>query len=173
MTLQDVFDLAKFFLSLKDNDGREEMLVKCCNLAYRSTAQGYLPLYFTETAALTDGELLLRDLSKDIVAIKSVTDKNGAEILYKLFVDRIKAGAPEIVITYAYLPEEVELPDELDYVGGKVDARLLAYGAAAEFCLIAGLYDDAAVWDARYALAVRAAQRPKSSLRLPARPWRA
>jgi len=159
MTLHDILILAKFYLNIKDPDNREEILLKCCNICYRFTAQNYLPLYYSETVAVNNGIVFFRDLEKNIITLKKVTKPDKAGARYTLHGDRIETPEPEIVIAYTYLPDETGLNDTLAYGGGRVDARLLALGAAAEFCLITGLYDDAAVFDARYNDAVRAAQR--------------
>jgi hypothetical protein len=172
MTLQDVYNLAAFYLKIPEGDDRAEMLKKCCNLIYRSTAQNFLPLEHKETVHTQGGVLFFKDLSRDIIFLKGVTG-GGMKISYKVFPDRIETAADPVTVRYTYLPAEVEGEGVLDYTGksGRVGARLLAFGAAAEFCLICGLYDDAAVWDARYNEAVRAAQRKDGETRIKGRKW--
>ena len=53
----------------------------------------------------------------------------------------------------------------------KIDARVIGYGIAAEYCIINGL-DDALLWDKRYKDALKRAARTVGERRVKRRVWR-
>ncbi|MDR3318718.1 MAG: hypothetical protein LBS99_04705 [Clostridiales bacterium] len=174
MKLSEVIALTAFYLKIKSYEADAErlsLLTKCANLVYRASAREYLPLYFTETAEVSEQAMQFRSLARNVIRIKSVTDETGIEVAYAIRPDCLATETGRIVVTYAYLPDEAGYEDELDYTDARVDVSLLAYGTAAEYCLINGLYEDAGIWDARYRAAVMSAARPRNGVKLPGRRW--
>ncbi|MBP5242834.1 MAG: hypothetical protein J6Z36_03995, partial [Clostridia bacterium] len=83
------------------------------------------------------------------VSVLAVTDERGNKLPYTIFPEYVKTVKGVVAITYTYAPENKAISGNSDY-GGRVSARLLAYGVASEYCLIAGLYDEALSWDKKY-----------------------
>ena len=55
--------------------------------------------------------------------------------------------------------------------GGKISARVIAYGVASEYCFLEMLYDDATLWESRYKNALLVASRKKGEIQLKKRGW--
>ncbi len=74
-------------------------------------------------------------------------------------------------VSYAFIPRDKEFFDDMDFAGTKASDRVFAYGAAAEFCLISGMYDDALMWERRYKDALLVATRKNTEVIMPRRRW--
>jgi hypothetical protein len=76
-----------------------------------------------------------------------------------------------VEVTYKVYPEKILLDGNAESFGGKISARILAYGVASEYCFLEMLYDDATLWETRYKNALLNAQRKKGELKLKKRGW--
>ncbi|MDR0856246.1 MAG: hypothetical protein LBM78_02420 [Clostridiales bacterium] len=173
MTLQTIMTEVARILRIDADDSRAALLPACCNLAVRQIAEQDFPLVMREEHAAPGGVLSFSDLSERIIRLKKVTDGAGNAVAYTLFPDRIE-GVPETVhIFYSFSPADVAPEDAVAYPAFAVSLSVFAYAAAAELCLLSGLYDEAAVYDARYRAAVTATARYRlGEVRLPSRAWR-
>ena len=147
------------------------LLVRCVNLAAKEIACDYLPLTHTQKIVCTDGVVPYAVFEKPLLEIKSWKNLKGAGMSYFTFSDRVEVRPGEYEVSYTFVPENKEFFDELDFGGTKITDRVLAYGAAAEFCLISGLYDDALIWERRYKDALTVAARRTETTFLPRRRW--
>ena len=145
------------------------ILLRCLNLTVNEAATEYFPLKRTETVE-SNGRIAFSALSRppvDIYAVKI----GGASAAFKLYPSELITHAGTAEVTYSYLPEKAELFSEIEYEEGKLTARVLAYGTAAQYSLICALYEEALMWDRRYKNSITAAQRTVHAVRLPQRRW--
>ena len=84
----------------------------------------------------------------------------------------LEAEGIRITVRYMYCPVKKTISDESDYSGYPVGERLMSYGAAAEYCLIEGAFEDSENWEKRYRDEI-ARHRPyeKAEGYIPARKW--
>ena len=97
--------------------------------------------------------------------------EDGSSVSYKSYFDRITLAAPgKYTIEYSYAPGTLDVEDDSPY-SERVPARVLAYGAACEYCIISGMTDEAVLWDKRFKDALGIAALKKSEKRVPKRRW--
>lgn len=190
MEMKEILALAAFYLSMEDvaelpylksgyvsdtfpqNTPAEIMLAKlllCANLVRAEIASDYFPLIAREKITAADGRIAPSSLAKRLVDVKKITRK-GKNIRFRVYQGAIETVSGEVEIEYSYLPGEAKLSEDSGFPD-KVGARLIACGTAAEYCLIAGLFEEAAVWDKRFKDSLLAAQRKKSEIRVKPRIW--
>ncbi len=145
-------------------------LIRCFNHVENELALDYLPLLCEEELETETGAVYYSELQRAAVRVLAVTDGWGEEIPFTLFPEYVKTGAGKIRIRYSYTPEEKFISDESDFLL-YATKRLFGYGMAAEYCIMSGLYEDAAVWDKKYKDAIKAAYRLKSPKKLRSRRW--
>ena len=186
MKVKEIVSLALVFLDKEDlldfkPFGEEEVipelegkeidhLLKCFNLVYNEVATAYLPLLKEEKVVFKNGVLPFDGLSKSLIEVKKLFS-NGKNIKYKIFEDGIHANVKEAVITYSYLPDELGFESDVFLFGGKLPYRVLAYGLCFEYSVLAGLFDDANLWEGRYKDGLKLACSKKSDIVIPARRW--
>ena len=147
-------------------------LIKCLNLAYIEVAEDYVPLLCKEKLILDGGKLNFSSLTKTLVDVVSLKDKNGFKIKYKSFPTYLQTNESEAEITYKYKPEDLtSLTSTVESFAGKVSEKLLAFGTLMEYCFILGLYEDAEIWEKRFKDALLVRSRKKSGIKLPSRRW--
>ncbi|MBQ9117926.1 MAG: hypothetical protein IJY11_01845 [Clostridia bacterium] len=146
-------------------------LLRCFNLVETELAVDYLPLKTQEEVETDTGAVPYLTLSKRAVQIVKVTDEWGLAIRFQLFGDYFKAQVGRLKVTYTYAPEPKGLEGETDFQS-LVSYRLFAYGMAAEYCLKAGLYEEAEVWDKKYKSAITAAYKKTPCRLVRRRVWR-
>ncbi|MBQ8374914.1 MAG: hypothetical protein IJX98_04995 [Clostridia bacterium] len=165
-------DLVEGYFSSGSEDGKKavDALVGCYNLVESELAIDYLPLVCEDEVKTDTGAVYFTKLRKNASRILSVCDQNGNAVEWKLFPEYILAQAGKLVVRYAYAPTEKNLDDDGEYQS-VASVRLFAYGVAAEYCLIAGLYEESAVWENKYRAAIQAAYKAKPSKVMKARRW--
>lgn len=115
----------------------------CVTAAATEIAVEYRPLVTRETT-VSNGTVYFTALSKPPVTVYAVT-LQGKRLPFRAFYDRIETeGKGTVTVEYAYRPT-FALRDECPF-----DARTVAYGAAAEYCLKNSLFEEAATWDAKF-----------------------
>ena len=186
MKVKDILELAIIFLDkeelldfspfgetavVPELEGKEiGYLKRCFNLVYNEVATGYLPILTTEEVKFENNILSYDSLSKSLFEIKKL-ENDGKNIKYSLLDTGIYAKTDRAIITYSYVPTEMDFSDDVFLFGGKLPARVLAYGVAMEYSLILGLHDDAELWESRYKNGLKLACSKKSEIRLPSRGW--
>ncbi len=160
------------YLENGDSVGQKdtERLLECFNLVENELALDYLPLYAEETLQSATGSIDFSALSKAAVRILQVTDEWGNSVKYRLFPDYLKTQPGKLLISYTYTPKRKELGEESDFVL-QASSRLFAYGMAAEYSLMTGRYEEAAIWDKKYKEAIDAAYRARPCERIKSRSW--
>lgn len=175
--LQTTLDCGAFALTAEESQIKQiidanddlKLLVRCANLVYKEVACDYLPLSTSETVFTEDGTVEYGSLSRQLLEVESITDEKGSKIKFNCFASCLSTSKGKVTITYNYVPRSAEFFDTLDYSNNKISDRILAYGTAAEFCLISGQGQDAVVWDKRYKDALVIACRKRGEIRMPAR----
>lgn len=151
-------------------EAEKKLLLRCANLVVSEVAAEYLPLKTVETLSSVDGRIEYSSFSKQPVEVCGVR-KKGEKCRYKMYPSKIITDAGEVEVCYSYLPRSIGIEEDLDFEEGRISPRILAYGTAAEYCIISGLHQEAGVWDKRYKDSLFGALRTGRSVRLPLRWW--
>lgn len=146
-------------------------LVRCFNLIYKEVSADYLPLMYDEKIKFAEGKFELSNLTQNILDIFKLYDDHENSISYKLFPDHIKANAEIANITYSFIPEDLNLDDEVLLFGGKILPQVLSYGIAREYCLISGDHKEADIWEKRFKDGIFVEMRRKSQIKIKPRRW--
>ena len=156
----------------EDEEGEKaaKALIRCFNVVENELALDYLPLCAEDTLASPTGRVLFSQLTYPAVRVISVKDESGNRVKFRLFPDCIKTQPGRIQVAYTYTPKEKTVKDSSDFVL-QTSKRLFSYGMASEYCLAAGLYEEAEIWDKKYKDAVEAAYRVSPSKVLKSRRW--
>lgn len=148
------------------------LLVKCLNLAYMEVASDYIPLLYKENITLEDGKLNFSGLTKTLIDVVSLKDKDGFRLKYKLFPSYLQTSENQVEITYSYQPTELtSVGSTIESFAGKISEKVLAFGTLMEYCFISGLYEDAEIWEKRFKDSLFVCSRKKSGMKLPSRRW--
>lgn len=183
MTVKEVIELAAQCLGREDlseavaslegePEGEVKALVRCFNLVENEVALDYFPLRKEETFTPQTRELPYLGFASAPVDILGVTDGAGRAVEFEARTMNIYLPAEydKVTVTYSYAPAQKEIDGVSDF-SGKVSARLLALGVAAEFCLTASRFSEAAMWDKRFRDALRAAGIIRRKLSMRSRRW--
>ncbi len=160
------------YLDGKGETGKREteVLLRCFNLVENEVALDYLPLYCEDEVDSETGFIAYSELTRPAVRVLGVADMWGNSAPFKLFPQYLKTQPGRVKIVYTYTPAEKTAEENSDFVL-QASPRLFAYGIAAEYCLAAGLYEEAAVWDKKYKDALTAAYRNRTSKVMRSRRW--
>lgn len=154
-----------------ENNRELKLLVRCVNLVAKEVACDYIPLLHTQTMTAVDGKILYPDFEKTLLEVRSVKDKKGENVRFFTLPDYIAVEDGCFEVSYAFIPSDKGFLDDMDFSGTKASDRVFAYGAAAEFCLVCGAYDEALMWERRYKDALMVATHKANQVILPARRW--
>ena len=158
----------------KESSLKEELLLflHCFNLVENEIALDYFPLKRRETLLPENGKLLYTQFSEAPVSVLKVTDTRAHGLPFEAFPTHldVKGYHGEVAVSYAYAPREKGIADDSD-LGGRISARLIAYGAAAEFLLATGRFSEAATFDKKYREALVAANNVRRRLLIRGRRW--
>ncbi len=163
----------RLFLAGEDSENGEKdtaLLLDCFQRVENELASDYLPLIEEEEMVTSTGIIPYEDFGRVMTRIYCVEDEWGKPLKYKRFFDRLQTQSGKVKIIYGYKPEGKGLEDTSDYYS-TVSERLFAYGIAAEYSLIIGETENAAIWDKKYKAAIEAAYRARPCKRLRARRW--
>lgn len=156
-----------------EGEGAEavETLVYCFNAVEDELARFYFPLKTKQTLSSYTSKYPFATFSYRPVRILSV-QSGGGDADYELFPGYIKTSATQITVEYEYSPPAKKLTDESSYDGYAVGERLVAYGAASEYCLINGEVQSANFFESRYRDEIdKARQKSVSGRHMPPRRW--
>lgn len=153
-------------------DNRElRLLIRCVNLVLKEVACDYIQLIHRQTMTAVEGKIDYGDFEKTLLEIKSVKNLNGEDVRYFALPDYVAVEDGVFEVSYAFVPQDKGFFDDVDFGGTKAGDRVFAYGAAAEFCLISGNYDEALMWERRYKDALTVATRKTTEVIMPRRRW--
>lgn len=185
MKLKDIVACALHFVGRKDVADRlageevaegecaeaAETMLYCVNAVEDELARCYFPLIYREEKAVSSGKIYFSELSRRPVKITGVR-KNGKPLPYELEPQYIQVNADCAEIEYWYTPEKREAEGESAFNGTEVGERLIAEGAASEYCLLNGESLASQVWERRYRESIDKAQRThRRKHGIPPRRW--
>ena len=147
-----------------------ESLLLCFNLVNQEIASDYLPFLTKENVEVKGDTIAFSDLSKRVINIYEVKDKFGFNLHFRIMSNYIKTNCKAKSVVYSFLPEKMQLEDEIEFFNG-LSARIYAYGVASEFLLVSGVSSDAEIWEERFKESLFMLSRKHGEHLLPKRRW--
>ena len=146
-------------------------LLTYLNAVLDELARGYFPLDTEEKMQSENGVYAFSDFLKAPSKINRVTDgQNPVE--WHIYPNYLHTSAKDITVFYEYLPQELKENDEFFYPVFAVSARLVEYGMAAEYFLVAGDGAGYSAWEEKYRDEIETLlSRSSVSGRIPPRRW--
>ncbi|MDE6850814.1 MAG: hypothetical protein K2J54_05770 [Clostridia bacterium] len=136
--------------SLTDEAARlKRALLTYLNAVLDELARGYFPLDTEEEMCSENGVYAFADFLKAPFKINRVTDGKNP-IGWHICPDYLLADAEKITVYYEYLPQQLSEDDEFFYPVFAVSPRLVQYGMAAEYFLVAGDGEGYNAWESKY-----------------------
>ena len=133
--------------------------------------RGYFPLDTEETMSSENGAYAFAGFLKAPFKINRVTDGQNV-IEWHISPDYLYADAKNIVVNYEYLPPVLSEDDDFFYPVFAVGPRLVEYGMAAEYFLVAGDGESYNAWESKYRAEIEMLlARSSVRERIPPRRW--
>lgn len=173
MILKDITTTAGVLLgwtSPYENHDDFATLERCANLVISEVCCEYAPPKFTQSVTPSNGIVTFSSLQKDILEFVSATDAYGNELVVKVYSDYIKVPLDTEYITYTYIPKRLTSLEQVPVGDRRITDRVFAYGAVAEYCLIAGRFDEAIKFNNKYIASLKNALFKKAGC-VPERSW--
>ena len=146
-------------------------LLTYLNAVLDELARGYFPLDTEEQMSSENGVYAFADFLKAPLKINRVTDGKNP-IGWHICPDYLHADAENITVYYEYLPPELSEEDEFFYPVFAVSPRLVEYGMAAEYFLVAGDGEGYNAWESKYREEIEMLlSRSSVKERIPPRRW--
>lgn len=149
---------------------RVNLYVDLANLVINELSSSYIPMKTKEKKSVSDGKIFYSSLKFNPVKILGVYDENGDRLSFEIRPEYLITEQCEVTVVYAYTPKSVGLNGEVGYDERDVSVSVLAYGVAAEFCLVQGRTDEAVTWRKRYSSGVEGFCMPENK-RIKRRGW--
>ncbi len=147
-----------------------DIMLRCFNLVNQEIASEYIPFLTNENISVKNSILNFSSLSKNLINVYSVKNRYGVNLKFKLFSNYIEIVGNASSITYSYLPDVLNIDDEVEKVRG-LTGRIYAYGVASEYLLIDGISEDAEIWEERFKQSLFVIGSKKGEHLLPKRGW--
>lgn len=161
-------------LYLKNGQGPGEIavnsLVRCFNLVENQLALDYFPLYAQDEVETQTGAIAFSELEKPPVRIVKVMDENGKSLPWTLFPTYLKTQVGKVSVRYSFTPSEKNINDASEFLL-HASVRMFSYGMASEYFAASGLFEEAAVWNAKYKDAIKAAYQQSPNKKIRSRRW--
>lgn len=144
-------------------------LLRFYDMTAEELACEYFPLEKTEEVN-SNGKIKISQLERTLVSLVGVYDENGNKLPYRLINGYIESEKGRVFIKYKYKPAPAKETDECPFSvmpGGYA----AAYSMASEYCLENGLISDAAIWQNKYAAAIKGRVAERRRLYIKARRW--
>ena len=147
------------------------LLVMCVNLVNNIIATDYIKLKETVSLHNTNGKIRYADITnRNILDIVSISDDYGNSLRFKSDYDGVITKKGKVKICYAFIPNSLNLDDEIDYKTHMTE-RVFSYGVLAEYFFVKGNFDDASIWDIRFKQALQSVRRSLKDVRVLKREW--
>ena len=149
----------------------QRALLTYLNAVLDELARGYFPLDTEEEMSSEDGVYSFASFLKAPVKINRVTDgKNPVE--WHIYPDYLRTDCKKITVYYEYLPPLLRVNDDFFYPVFAVSPRLVEYGMAAEYFLVAGDSEAYNAWESKYRSEIEMLlSRSSVKERIPPRRW--
>lgn len=165
LKLTDREDIAGSLAEGGPSAGEETEIVKtflfCYNAVEDELSKNGFPLVEEEQFTSVSGRVSFSSFRAPVVRILGV-QSDGRETAYTVSSLYLKAEATRFTVKYEHPPAKKSLTDDCEY-GEEIGERVLAYGTAAEYCLINGEIKFAEYWESRYGAEIAALRRREAS----------
>ncbi len=152
------------------DDADVKKLIAALNLITEELAEWNVTPEKQESLTSSDGKYYYSSFSVSPLRIKKV-EYEGAEIPFKAYADKITTKTEKITVTYSYLfPKITALTDDVK-VCDLIGERAVAYGIAAEYLLIAGLFGEAVTLRDRFEESVSSYMTTRKTPKIRKRSW--
>ena len=119
------------------------------NAVLDELARGYFPLDTEEEMSSENGVYAFADFLKAPLKINRVTEAQNP-VEWHISPNYLHAKAKKITVSYEYAPPVLGEDDEFFYPVFAVGERLVEYGMAAEYFLVAGDGTGYSAWESKY-----------------------
>lgn len=173
-TAAQILNLSGVSAALQEKNTQDEDVLKlltCTDFILDEVARDYFPLFKREDFFSADGRVEYTAFSRVPIGIAEVKSE-GETVAFTRLYDSIKARrGGELEIKYCFKPAKAVLGQQTEWEDETPGLRILAYGVAAEYCVMSDMSEEAALWDKRYRDALERAGREKTTRGMTARRW--
>lgn len=146
-------------------------MLYCYNAVEDELARNYFSLVTVEKMSASNGIYYFEDFLRNPVKIISVKSQ-GREIPYTVLPKSLLCNAANIEVKYEYSPEKGKIDGVCAFTDEQASIKMLAAGAAAEYCLINGEVSQAEALEKTYRQEIDGIRRSAySSVKFPPRRW--
>jgi len=176
MKINEVIKLSAFYLGLDESDNKiRTQLLKCANLVINEICADHYPLVREAAANTGSGTVNYTTLAPALSGervLEVLSVRNGAvNVAFRSYPAHMKtAPGLNVTVRFSYVPGDYGENGDAP-VPDKIGERITAYGAATEYCLINGLFEEAVIWEKRYRDSLAAVTRKRGEITVPARRW--
>lgn len=147
-------------------------LLDCVNYVLDDIACDYAPNVQKSVVVAVDGFINLSQQNIPLLEVLKLSDASGRAVRFRytangLLTDR--DGRFNLMYTARY--PVAGFYDEVAVANAKIDIRIVAYGVAAEYCLLTGDYENMVIWDGRYKNCLASAHNTKYEKTVKERRW--
>lgn len=190
MTVKEVVALAAGCLGREDllsalDKGEDEIseeeklecdaLLRCYNFTENEVALDYCPIRREDRVEITENKIYYTELSQAPVNIRKVVCGGylARFVTYPAYILMSDDRQGSALVVYDCIPCTKNAFDEQSEFSEEsgISARLLAYGVAAQYCLVNGENGRAALWDKKFRDALRAKNIFRRTVRVRSRRW--
>ena len=119
------------------------------NAVLDELARGYFSLDTEEEMSSENGVYAFADFLKAPLKINRVTEAQNP-VEWHIYPNYLHTKAKKVTVSYEYAPPVLGEDDEFFYPVFAVGARLVEYGMAAEYFLVAGDGTGYSAWESKY-----------------------
>ena len=163
-------DTGDFDSKVKQEGSSARQLLNCFNFTLEELYRDYASSIRKTVVEVKDGFADTSDFK--LCKVISLVDGEGNDVKYRyteggLAVD----GDGKYNLSYARLPGDVGLDDDVTLPSPRITERVMSYGILREYFTINGDMATASVWEERYKDALRIVEVKTSSIKMPSRRW--
>ena len=125
-------------------------------------ANYFVPLIIQKYVNTANGVVPFSTLRLNIVNVEKVVNAQGEDIDFEVYHDKIVMSENTGTVYLRIVPKTYNYTSEVEYTDLQVPSKVIVYGAAAEFCLAEGLFDEAVVWHEKYREQIKLLSKPKN-----------
>jgi hypothetical protein len=158
MTVKEILEDAMRLTGRDELDGeatqQSESKIKyamlfCLNAVIDELARGYFPIRKREEMSSDTGRYDFCNFAERPVKIVKVM-AGARRIGWHIYPEYFVCDRQNVTVEYEYVPSKLGEEDEFDYPDVQVSFRLVEYGIVAEYMLICGEVESAAMWEQKY-----------------------
>ncbi|MBO5927867.1 MAG: hypothetical protein J6Q32_03345 [Clostridia bacterium] len=139
-----------------------DILTRCASLVINELACSYIPLVKEEEIVEENGKIYFSSLSDNPLKIIDVLGEENQSVSFAHKPEYIVAKSKAKKIRYSYSPSNFNLEDKTGYLESDVPERVIAYGVAAEYCLIVHAFTESVNFHKRFIESIEEIVKPKN-----------